>query len=103
MYKWYEWYECKVSLRCDGKKFKLAIEVDTATDKVREMEDLGPQRSTGSGKGKGYIPTKSLLPKAFGSTKTDWTAARGRVALFQVTTLTGTLDDTQRHAASPTL
>ena len=38
MYKWYEWYECKVSLRCDGKKFKLAIEVDTATDKVREME-----------------------------------------------------------------
>ena len=41
-------------------------------EKVREMEDLGPQRATDAGKGKGYIPTKSLVPKAFGSTESDW-------------------------------
>jgi len=39
----------KVSLRCDGKKFKLAIAVDATADNIREMENEAVQAGSKAG------------------------------------------------------
>jgi len=39
----------KVSLRCDGKKFKLSIAVDVGADKIREMESDAVQAGSKAG------------------------------------------------------
>ena len=51
---------------------KTAAAFTKVEDKVREMEELGPQRSSDTAMGKGYIPTKHQIPKPFVNKDEEW-------------------------------
>ena len=63
----------KVSLRCDGKKFKLSIAVDVGADKIREMESDAVQAGSKAG---ALAPWIREISRAGGCEVSGWKHVR---------------------------